>query len=99
MFDLEQTDGEPLAHIDVPILESDDGEQLYTGLTGVAGREGLQVERVPELAGEMMGFYERGSRRIVLRLAAQLQMTKTLAHELGHHFAGHFPHDVLIGGL
>ena len=37
----------------------------------------------------MMGFYERGSQRIVVRLAAQLQMTKTLAHELGHHFAGH----------
>jgi hypothetical protein len=89
VFDLEQTDGEPLAQIDVPVLESDAGEQLYTGLTGVAGREGLQVEPVTELAGEMMGFYERGSQRIVLRLAAQLQMTKTLAHELGHHFAGH----------
>src|SRR5215208_1589535 len=89
VFDLEQTEGEPLAQIDVPMLESDAGEQLYTGLAGVAGREGLQVERVPELAGEMMGFYERGSQRIVVRLAAQLQMTKTLAHELGHHFAGH----------
>ena len=37
----------PSPEVDVPILESDAGEQLYTGLTGVAGREGLQVERVP----------------------------------------------------
>jgi hypothetical protein len=28
----------------------------------------------------------RTEQRIVLREAAQLQMTKTLAHELGHHF-------------
>ena len=71
------------------MLHGEAGAQLYTGLSVVAGREGLQVEQVPELAGEMMGFYERGSQRIVVRLAAQLQMTKTLAHELGHHFAGH----------
>jgi antirestriction protein ArdC len=88
-FDISQTDGEPLPEVDVPLLQGEAGAQLYTGLTGVASREGLQVEQVPELAGEMMGFYERGSQRIVVRLAAQLQMTKTLAHELGHHFAGH----------
>jgi hypothetical protein len=36
-----------------------------------------------------MGFYDRANRSIVVRDAAPLQMTKTLAHELGHHFAGH----------
>jgi hypothetical protein len=36
-----------------------------------------------------MGFYERDNRAIYLREAAQLQKTKTLAHELAHHFAGH----------
>jgi hypothetical protein len=89
VFDLGQTDGEPLPEIDVPVLQGEAGEHLYTGLLRVADREGLRVERAPGLAGEMMGFYERGARRIVLRLAAQLQMTKTLAHELAHHFSGH----------
>jgi hypothetical protein len=88
-FDISQTDGQPLPEIDVPVLAGEAGAQLYSGLTSVARRERLQLEQIPELSGEMMGYYERGSRRIVLRLAAQLQMTKTLAHELAHHFAGH----------
>ena len=33
-----------------------------------------------------MGFYSPTERLIVLREAAQLQMTKTLAHELAHHY-------------
>jgi len=35
-----------------------------------------------------MGIYEPSSKTITLRLSSQLQMTKTLAHELAHHFAG-----------
>jgi hypothetical protein len=89
VFDFSQTEGEPLPTIEVPVLTGRVGERLHAALAGVASREGLQVERVPELPGETMGFYERGANRIVLRLAAQLQMTKTLAHELAHHFAGH----------
>jgi hypothetical protein len=89
VFDVSSTDGEPLPEVAVPVLEGAEGEQLYSLLTGVVHREGLQLEQRPELPGETMGFYERGSQRIVLRLTAQLQMTKTLAHELAHHFAGH----------
>src|SRR4030095_2637505 len=33
-----------------------------------------------------MGYYLPGERRIMVRQNPQLQMTKTLAHELGHHF-------------
>jgi hypothetical protein len=93
VFDASQTDGEPLPAIDVPVLEGAAGEELYSLLSGVVHREGLQLEQRPELPGEMMGFYERGSNRIVLRLAAQLQMTKTVAHELAHHFAAHTSSD------
>jgi hypothetical protein len=89
VFDISQTDGEPLPTVEVPVLGGREGKWLYAGLAGVARRESLRVERVAELPGETMGFYERGARRIVLRLIAQLQMTKTLAHELGHHLAGH----------
>src|SRR5205823_7741286 len=34
----------------------------------------------------MMGYYEPPTRRIVVREASPRQMTKTLAHELAHHF-------------
>lgn len=89
VFDVDQTDGEALPEIEVPILTGDDGGGLFIHLARVAAREGLQLTTEPELPGEMMGYYERRKREIVLRLAARLQMTKTLAHELGHHFAGH----------
>lgn len=41
-----------------------------------------------------MGFYEPENRLIVIRDdVAQLQATKTLSHELGHHFAKHTESD------
>jgi hypothetical protein len=87
-FDLSQTDGEPLPEVEVPILTGEDGGGLFIHLARVAARESLQLTTEPELPGEMMGYYARQKREIVLRLAARLQMTKTLAHELAHHFAG-----------
>ena len=35
-----------------------------------------------------LGYYVPGKQHIMVRRNAQLQMTKTLAHELGHHFGG-----------
>jgi len=91
VFDVTQTDGEPLAVIDVPLLTGDDGAALYGRLEAVAREDGLTVERgSPRLARpETMGFYSPTERLIVVREAAQLQMTKTLAHELAHHYGDH----------
>ena len=51
--------------------------------------EGIALERRAQLpSAAMMGFYEPQQKRIVIREARQLQMTKTLAHELAHHFTG-----------
>ena len=36
-----------------------------------------------------MGFYSPTEQLIVLRETGQLQMTKTLAHELAHHYGTH----------
>jgi len=61
-------------------------------LEGVALTEGLRVTIGHEAfmqRPQMMGFYEPANRAIYLREAAQLQKTKTLAHELAHHFAKH----------
>lgn len=92
VFDLAQTDGNPLPQVDMPILAGDEGGHLYENLATVARDKGIAVERRGDLGAgmtETMGFYRPGARpSIVVREAAPLQMTKTLAHELGHHFSG-----------
>jgi antirestriction protein ArdC len=91
VFDVSQTDGEPLPAIDVPVLDGADGADLYGRLEAVAHEDGLSVERGgPRLTHpETMGFYSPTERLIVVREAAQFQMTKTLAHELAHHHGDH----------
>ena len=92
VFDYSQTEGKPLPEVPVPVLDSDAGVELYARLENVARDEGLTVQRGHErfrAREQMMGFYEPEGRLIAVRKAAQLQMTKTLAHELGHHFAEH----------
>jgi hypothetical protein len=94
VFDIAQTEGEPLPEVDVPILEGDQGQELYTQLLTLANREGLTVQVAPHapqvgartLPPSVMGMYSPGERRIMVRESWPLQMTKTLAHELAHHF-------------
>jgi antirestriction protein ArdC len=89
VFDVSQTEGEPLPQLEVPVLEDDAGGELYAALGTLAQAEGITLDCRPALSHpEMMGFYEPATKRIVLRQAPQLQMTKTLAHELAHHFTG-----------
>src|SRR5205814_336742 len=68
-----------------------EGGELYGRLAGLAASERLQVRRgEPEqLRESQMGYYSPTERLILMKQAPQLEMTKTLAHELGHHFAGH----------
>jgi antirestriction protein ArdC len=92
VFDVSQTDGDPLPEVPVPVLDSHAGAELYAKLEGVALTEGLRVTIGHESflqRPQLMGFYEPDSRAIYVKEAAQLQQTKTLAHELGHHFAKH----------
>lgn len=89
VFDVSQTDGEPLPELHVPVLEGDAGEQLFEGLSAYAAREGVRVSVLPpaQLQRDVMGFYVPGTKEIVLGDHSQVQKTKTLAHELGHHVA------------
>lgn len=89
LFDISQTDGEPLPTFEVPTLEGEAGGELWDGLLAFAGREGVSVA-VPEpeqLPPETMGYYVPATKRIVVGAYSQRQRTKTLAHELGHHLA------------
>ena len=89
VFDVSQTDGEPLPEHIVPTLEGDAGGELWDGLSAYADREGVAVSIVePEqLPPEAMGYYQPGPKAIVVGAHGQRQRTKTLAHELGHHVA------------
>jgi antirestriction protein ArdC len=90
VFDTGQTEGKPLPLVHVPVLYGTEGWDLYRKLEGLARGEGLSVTSADEdLMGSAMGHYDSRRWQITLRDAALLQMTKTLAHELGHHFARH----------
>lgn len=91
VFDVSQTDGEPLPQVNVPVLQGEEGRELYDRLEGLAARERLRVLRgePTTMRESLMGYYDPAERLIMVKQAPQLQMTKTLAHELGHYFAGH----------
>ncbi len=87
VFDIEQTDGEPLADVPCTILDGDSGlTDLADALTGHALAEGLDIERVGrDVLGAANGRIDRDARRI--DIAADLgadASIKTLVHELGH---------------
>lgn len=88
VFDVAQTDGEPLPS-PVTLLDGDDAG-LYDRLLGVAQSEGLSVDRTPG-ESHANGFYEPDAKRIWIspELPSRLMEAKTLAHELSHHFAEH----------
>lgn len=91
VFDYSQTDGEDLPKVDVPVLAGEEGAELYGRLVQVVAAEQLELRAGdPDKMGrEQMGYYSPRERLIVVRDNPMLQKTKTLAHELGHHFAGH----------
>ena len=93
VFDVKQTDGQEIPTFEVPRLTSNDGEGLYDRMRQVSWDEGLLVQRSGDMflhRMEAMGYYAPDQKKIAVRPdIAQLQATKTLAHELGHHFGEH----------
>ena len=91
VFDVSQTEGEDLPDIDVPELHGDthEGRELLQRMGDFATRSGLSVRlgEEDELREKQMGYYSPATKAIVLRPAEPLQMVKTLAHELAHHYA------------
>jgi antirestriction protein ArdC len=89
VFDVTQTEGQPLPEFTAPTLEGDAGSELWGGFALFAESEGVSVSVVPpeSLARETMGYYSPSTKQIVVAAMGQRQRTKTLAHELGHHLA------------
>lgn len=90
VFDIKQTEGEPLPEVKAPELVWEIGHELYDRLAVVTQQEGLTLVRQHkefERSPGLMGFYQPGEKLIAVRDdVAQLMQTKILAHELGHHF-------------
>lgn len=90
VFDVSQTDGEPLPQVEVPVLDGEGGVELFRQFEAMARRNHVEVH----VAGDdefvdptMMGAYLTLHQTILVRQAAPLQMLKTLVHELAHHFS------------
>lgn len=90
VFDLSQTDGEPLPEPPGAKQlegESRQGERLYSAMAGLMAIEGVTIKRLP---GKANGYYKPASKEIAVNFRLQGdQAAKTLTHEAAHHVAGH----------
>jgi hypothetical protein len=89
VFDISQTEGDELAHVPVPILQGDEGAELYGRLMAVARPRFAVVDNVP-IDIKAVGYWDPIRCEIHIDPShSQLQRAKTLAHELAHALAGH----------
>jgi antirestriction protein ArdC len=86
VFDISQTEGEPLTDLDAVkpvLLDGDAPEGLWDALVAQANAAGFEVVR--EQRGSANGYCDFLAKRIAVRPdVSALQSVKTLVHELGH---------------
>src|ERR671933_637216 len=91
VFDISQTEGDPIPTMEAPTLTGDAGQETYDALVAFAVREGLTVtNHDPKTKGDdtqstYNGYYSPSRNLIFVKQAAPAQMVKTLSHELAHH--------------
>ncbi len=90
VFDVTQTDGEPLPELTYN-LEGDDQVGLFKKLTKIAKGEGVSIfsSKDGDRGQAVKGWYSQQNKKIWIRPMSPAMMATTLAHELGHHFAEH----------
>lgn len=105
VFDVSQTEGEPLPMLTPTQLKGAAPQQLWESLAGVVEREGFRLERGP--CGGANGHTRFDDRVVRVREDVDpAQACKTLAHEIGHiradhqtRFGGHYHASVGCRGL
>ncbi|WP_225753170.1 ArdC-like ssDNA-binding domain-containing protein [Actinotalea sp. Marseille-Q4924] len=88
VFDVSQTDGEPLPDVAPRLLDGNAPSSLMDHLAGLATDAGYRLEQGP--CGAANGYTDYGAR--IVRIGDDLspaQAAKTLAHEVGHIRADH----------
>lgn len=84
VFDISQTDGDPIPTLEVLNLVGEEGADLYAALCQFTANHGYTLTNTPPRPTRANGIYNPKTRAIFIKQQAQLQMTKTLAHELAH---------------
>ena len=88
VFDVTQTDGNPLPDVGPELLRGDAPQQLWDHLADLVTADGYRLERGP--CSGANGYTDYAARVVrVIDAAEPAQATKTLAHELGHIRADH----------
>ena len=88
VFDVTQTDGNPLPDVGPELLRGDAPQQLWDHLAALVTADGYRLERGP--CGGANGYTDYAGRVVrVIDAVEPAQATKTLAHELGHIRADH----------
>jgi antirestriction protein ArdC len=89
VFDVTQTEGEPLPDVEPTHLTGAEPEGLWNHLAGLAKDDGYRIERGPCGLGAN-GYTDFTARLVRIRDDVDAaQAVKTLAHELGHILADH----------
>jgi antirestriction factor ArdC-like protein len=83
VFDVSQTDGEPLPEEPSWVTDGEGGEALTEALMAVAQGKEIKVNLEAEGLGEVRGSSSNGSVKVRAGLSS-LGAAKTLAHELAH---------------
>lgn len=89
VFDISQTEGEPLPEFDVPVLTGEANEELFAKALGLAKARGLEVsfESRPNLPPELKGQFMAPNKIWVRPEEPRAQQLKTLLHEEAHYFS------------
>jgi antirestriction protein ArdC len=88
VFDVTQTDGEPLPEVAPELLVGPAPHRLWERLAGLAEADGYRIERGP--CGGANGYTSFAQRLVRIRDDVDpAQAVKTLAHEIGHIHADH----------
>jgi endogenous inhibitor of DNA gyrase (YacG/DUF329 family) len=88
VFDLDQTEGQPLPEFEVPVLTGEVNEEFFARLLDLMKSRGVRVsfEPRPHLDPGIKGQYARGE--IWVRPDEPMaQQLKTLVHEIAHYYS------------
>lgn len=88
VFDLAQTEGDPLPEFEVPVLTGEVNEELFAGLLELMKSRGIRVsfEPRPHQDPGIKGQYSHGE--IWVRPEEpRAQQLKTLVHEIAHYYS------------
>lgn len=88
VFDVSQTEGQPLPEFEVPSLTGEANEELFTKTLALAKAQGLEVsfDPMPSQDPALKGFYS-GKKIWVKPDETRAQQLKTLLHEMAHYYS------------